>query len=332
MSQLYFIFLSLIFFVTGCITTPTTQIETFAESAAALTESTDSIIEEYNRSTVHAQLRLLKIQHIPGNNNLTIEALSNIKNVFGEDAKKKLSIYRANKAIQNYSKALKALAQAGDRKEITKATVELIGSLQDMETSYQTLIENDKEKLFKKDELGTIGAVIDLIGSTIAEEKRRKALKKIIVEADDHIAMLVKEVNRVIDALNLAEDISSNNIVTISTKITDYNRMVERGEFNGNPEKQYELVLSLWEENQKAIAIPKKIAHLQKSLETISTQHNKIKEEVVHDRFTSEEIIKAVGTLQAMKKRYEEFENAIVTCDDVEVNEDGTPVCKDVTE
>lgn len=331
MRQLSFLFLSVFLLITGCATTPTTQIETFAESTAALTESTDNLIEEYNRSTVHAELRLMKAQHTPGKTNLTIEALSNIKNVFGDDAKKKLAIYRANKAIQNYAIALKALAQAGDRKEITKATVNLIGSLQGMETSYQTLIGNDKKKLFEKDELGTIGAVIDLIGSTIAEEKRRKALKEVIVAADTNIATLVKEVNTVIDTLDLADDIKTNNILTISNKIVDYNRMVENKEFNSNPEKQYELLLSLWEENQKAISIPKKIAHLQKSLEAISTQHSKIKDEVVKDRFTSEEIVKAVGTIQEMKKRYDEFENAIVTCDKVEVNDKGDPVCKDVT-
>jgi len=319
----------------SCATTPLTQIENFAESTAKLTEATDEVIDEYNQATVTEQLQNLKHTHfkpVPGGSAqvlLDIDALAQIKNVFGSDAKKKLSIYRANKAVNDYAKSLKALAEAGEREEISKASVELISSLSELEESIGGLKGDGYQPKLDDEKLGLLGAAIDLIGSEIAEHKRREALKDIITSANPQIKVLMNEVVKQLDKLNYETHLNDYSYAALSRRIMDYNLRVSRGEYSAKPEKQFEDLQKLWKDTQIHVVNSKKFKHLKKSLLAIATEHEKIAQQVKKDKFSSKEIIAAAKTIQAKKKRFDEFKEAIVTCDTVGFDDNNEPVCED---
>ncbi len=324
----------IVFAISGCTSTPLTQIENFAESTAKLTDATDQVIEEYNSVTINEQLQTLKTTHFKTTNPadqrlLSLDELAAIENVYGSDAKKKLSIYRANKSLNDYATAIKALAQAGQRQDISDASVEMVGSLSEMEASLKDLKGADYKPYFDKKKLGSIAATIDLIGSELADSKRKKALKKIITDANPHITQLVDVVVTQLDALNYEMHLNDYSYAALNRRIMDYNNRVARGEYTAKPDKQFEDLLTLWKQTQAHVVNSKKFNHLKVSLRSIASEHEKIALAVSNDQFSSEEIVDAVKNLQDKRKRFDEFKEAIITCDEVGFNSAGEPICKD---
>ncbi len=306
--------------------TSLSQVETFAASAVGLSEATGELIKEYNASTINAGLKNMAVQHHPGGQNLTFEKLESIQAVYGHDSLKKLSIVRANQALKQYSSAVLGLAQAGDRESIAKASAGVVSSLHKFNESHQGLTGR-AEPLIGDSALGHIGAAIDLIGAKIVEKRRRQAIKIIVTKADPHIAALVNELTASIDSLSFVDDIVTNRTLVLSTEIAGFNRRVANEYYRNEPDQRFDDLKSLWESNQELLKTPARVGHLKKALQEVAKQHSVIATEVSEDRFTSDGIMRAIAEIKAMKEQYESFQDAIVGCDKIRVDEDGSVSC-----
>ncbi|WP_027951256.1 hypothetical protein [Haliea salexigens] len=320
-------------FVVACTTTtPLNQIDKFGESTSALTEKTDELITEYNESQVEVALHFKMRTHIPNRNNLQLEDLATIGYLFDGDEKKELAIYKANSSLGAYAKSIRLLAQSGNRADIAKASVSFVSSLDGMQQSYQELLGDKKATFFSDRELGFIAAAIDAVGSAIAEEKKRGALKKIITEADPHIATLIDEIVKQIDQMDYNSQLSTNRSLILQSKITDYNNRVEAGYYATKPDDQYQELFRLWRDAQSVIVTSKEIRNLVEALQEVKKQHAKLAQEVGENRFSSDAVVAAIKDLEKKRKRFEDFEESIVTCDKVKINDEGVPECDESAE
>lgn len=330
----YAVLIAVLIFSSGCSSTPTYQIEAFSSSVESLTKSTDELLTEYNSSTLDAQLTALRGEHVPVNtgddttkNNLSIDRLSTIVNVFDLDTQKKLSIYRANNALKRYADSIGQLASASNRNSVSSASATLVNSLKGMEESYKGLKGDDKASLLEPEALGTFGAIISTIGDAITEAKRKAALKKIITKADPYIHNLTCVIISVLDAADMADDLKTNARLTLEAKIANYNSRVDNGDYRTNQEQQGKDLRAMWDEYQLMAVTEKRLNHLKNSMESIGKQHAVIKEEVTANRFTSQKVMEAVAVIKDMDNRYNLFKNSTISCDKLKINDKGQAIC-----
>ena len=173
---------SSILFISGCASTPTTQISEFGDSTKAITERIDTVIEEYNNTALDRQFTSYASTYKLGKaREFSSDELAKIEKPISVKQKKNLAIYRANKALGGYASSLSLLASAGTRADIDLAAANLYGSIVSINDQYKTIKETDKD-LFDNENLAQTSKIIAAIGNVIVEENSKLTRGETIVD------------------------------------------------------------------------------------------------------------------------------------------------------
>ena len=325
MKKIILMMLGLVF-LSGCASIPTTQIAAFANSTKAITENIDAVIDEYNNTVLDRKFTssaaTFKGSHA---NQLTATELAKITKPITVEQKKKFAIYKANKALGGYATSLSLLASAGSRADIDLASAKLYGSMISINNQYKTIKETKKD-LFNTENMATVSKLIAAIGSVVVEEKRRKAIKGIVVQANPKVALICDEISSQLKTAGIEDGISASRAYTLSEELQEYWLQADdQSKFNWRKSE----VKRLHKLQQDMFNSKLLVQKSQKAIMAVKSAHNILAKELEKDRFTSASIAAAIGRLKELDKHYDDFEDLLLSCKEITNNDKGVLSCDD---
>lgn len=311
--------------LTGCVpTTPTGNIEAFGVSAAGVTDKIDAVISDYKRANIDNEIVKMSDRNIT----YDTDSLDPIKKIIIRDnSAKDFALYKANKALNNYAKSLAELAKAGSRDEIALAAAKLSASLNDMNAQYKTLAEK-QEDILSDEKSSMLSRIVAEITTIYAEAKRAKALKEIIITADDQIQTICKTINAQLLKGVIETRLYTMKETELNAYFNDYNKGVENKSFAAK-KKELDIIYSKYVEMQSSTAT---IAQAQKSITSVMNAHAKLKEELEKDNFNSKEIFKAISDIKELHNSFDDLQELMTSCE-TEIVQDSKKgiICKEKT-
>lgn len=314
--------------IVGCNSIPTTQISAFAESTANVTEKVDTIFTEYNEQFILAQLTSVAGQYQGETESmLTLDIIREIKPSTLVENKKSYAIYQANRALSAYAKALQSLSNAGSKSEMDTASANLYSSIIDINSHYKN-ITNDTNPPFEKDKVGVIASIISSIGQVFAEQKKRQALKDIIIEANPYVSTLCDAMVLYLNEAKFGEVIATSREQTLEEFVLNYDKVVRSAAKPGLAQRMVMItgLTDMMVQRDNAHLITAKAI---KAIGAVKSGHGTITNAVQQDVFTSEAIFKAITNLKDIDNNYNDFRSVLLECDAVKfVAVDGQLKCK----
>ena len=309
-------------FISACASTPTGQIEAFGVAAADVTSKIDTVIMEYNQTNIDNKLAKMAQR----NKKYTTSDLDPIRKILLRDTdKKNFALYQANNALGAYASSLTELATAGSREQMARASVKLNKSLTIMNKNYK-IIKETSEDLLSDEKNAEISRVIAEISSFYAENKRARALKKIIINADSQIQIIGNIINEQLLKNALESRIYSMRGTVLAGYFYDYNKTTDKKSF-ASRKKSLDFIYRQYIEMESTGAT---ILQAQKSITSVMKAHSILKSELEKDQYTSKKIFKSIGEIVTVHKSYEDLEELMVNCETEVVTDDKKGiVCKD---
>ncbi|MCK9638013.1 MAG: hypothetical protein M0R41_17220 [Methylobacter tundripaludum] len=313
-------------FLAGCASTPTTQISAFGNSASAIAGKIDSVIDEYNNAALDRKFTDYAATYNGDKSSLlTSDELGKIDKPIGPEQKKNFAIYKANRALGSYSKALSDLASAGSRVDIDLAAANLYGSISSLNDQYKTIKETDKD-LFDTSKLASFSTLIAAIGSSIVEEKRREAIKGIVTEADPKVSLICDVIIEQLKLAGIEDAIATSRQYILSEELIDYKSRVKTAMPLDERRTEIKRLYSLQQgvSNSKLL-----IQQTQKAVAAVKESHATLANELKEGRFTSAAITSTIGRLKDLEKNYGDFEALLLSCKKIAKNDKGILSCED---
>ncbi len=304
--RIIFVVATTVILLSGCTSTPTGNIEAFGLAAADVTNKIDAVISDYNIANINDKLVVMaqsKKKYVKSD-------FDPIKAVIIRDAdKRNFALYKANNALGGYAKSLSDLARAGSRDELAMVGVKLSKSLKGMDEQYKALAKTDKN-LISDEDSGMISRVIAELSTYYAEQKRGKALKKIIIAADPSVQNIGKIIND-----QLLKGVIEGRLYTmrgneLAGYFDDYNSKANKSSFSDKKktlDKIYEMYIKM--ESTTATVV-----QAQKAISSVMNAHEKLKKNLEKDRFDSKEILQALGDVKTVHKSFDDLEELMKNC------------------
>lgn len=319
-------YLAVAVLLTGCSTTPTTQIAAFGNSTSAISGKVDAVMDEYNDAALQRKFTDYAATYNQSHaSKLTSDELAKINKPITPEQKKTFAIYKANKALGAYSKALSDLATAGSRIDIDLATANLFGSMTSLNEQYKILKETEKD-LFDSEKFAGVSKLIAAIGSAIVEEKRRAAIKGIVIDADHSVSTICDVIIEQLEVAKIEDSISTSRQYVLSEEIIDYKSKLNKDtslEWRRNEIKRlYDLQQGVF--NSKLL-----VQQTVKAMKAVKQAHSTLATELKEDRFTSAAIASTIGRLKDLEKHYDDFEALLLSCKKITKNDKGVLSCDD---
>ncbi|NRA61853.1 MAG: hypothetical protein HRU25_13275 [Psychrobium sp.] len=312
--------------ISGCVSAPTTQISAFANATTAITERIDAVIEEYNNTALNRQF-ISYASSYQGEHaqHFSSDELAKIEKPVTVKLQQSLAIYRANKSLGQYSNSLSLLATSDSRIDIDVAATNLYGAMTSLNAQYKTIKETD-EDLFDTENFAMASTLIAEIGSVIIEEKRRLAIKKIVIAANDKVAVVCDEINNQLKIAGIENNISASRQYILTEEVKEYKSRAKRRTklaWRASEIKRlYELQQAVF--NSKLL-----IQNSQKAILAVKEAHQVLTKELQNDKFTSASITLAIGRLKELDSHYDDFEGLLLSCNNISKNENGVLSCDD---
>jgi hypothetical protein len=310
--------------LTGCASTPTGNIEAFGAAAAGVTEKIDAVISDYNAANINDKLVVMA----ESNKKYVKSDLDPIKKIIIRDAdKKNFALYKANKALGAYAKSLSALAKAGSREELALAGVKLSTSLKGMNQQYKSLAETEKD-LISDENSESISRVISEIATYYVENKRGKALKKIIIASNDSVQTIGKVINE-----QLLKGVIEGRLYTMRSNelagyFADYNSKSSKSTF-AKKKNDLDQIYKKYIIMESSTAT---VVQAQKAITSVMKAHEKLKTELKNDRFSSKSLFAAISNIKTVHKSFDDLEELMKDCKTEIVADEGKGIiCKEVT-
>lgn len=294
--------------LTGCFSkTPTGNIEAFGVSTAGVTAKIDAVISDYKKANIHNEIVKMADRNIT----YDVDSLEPIKKIIIRDIDvKDFALYKANNALNKYAKSLAELAQAGSRDEIALAAAKLSTSLKEMNTQYKTLAETDKD-LLSDEKSSTLSRIVAEVTTVYAERKKAKALKNIILVANEQIQIICKTINEQLLKGTIETRLYTMKETELNAYFNDYNKDVKEKSF-ATKKKELDLIYSKYLEMQASALT---INQAQKAISSVMEAHSKLKEELEKDRFSSKEIFKAISEIKEFHNSFDDLEELMLSCE-----------------
>lgn len=319
-------YLAVALFVSGCATTPSTQISAFGNSTSAIAVKVDSVMDEYNNAALDRQFTAYAATYSGDKAHLlTSDELGKIGKPISPEQRKNFAIYKANNALGAYSKALSDLASAGSRADIDLAAANLYGSISSFNDQYKTL-KNTQDDLFDAKKLAGFSTLIAAIGNTIVEEKRGEAIKGIVIEADPNVALLCDLINEQLKTAGIEDAIAASRQYILSEELINYK---SRAKAPLPLEQSREEIKRLYFLQQAVFNSKLLVQQTQKAITAVKEAHATLAKELKEGRFTSAAIASAIGRLKDLEKHYDDFEAFLLSCRKITKNDKGILSCDD---
>lgn len=312
--------------LSGCATTPTTEIAAFGDSASAVTEKIDAVIAEYNQAALDREFTSYAATYDAKHASfLTREELANITKPISSNQQKGFAIYQANRALGGYAKALAGLAAAGNRADLDFAVANLYGSMSRLNQQYKTLTDSESS-FFDAKQFADISTLVAAIGATIIEEKRREAIKGIVIGADKKIALICDTINEQLEKVKLEDSIAASRQYILTEELKDYKAHLQD---DSALDWRREQIKRLYHLQQAVFNSKLLVQQTKRAVSAIKAAHALLATELEAGRFNGAEIAVTIGRLSALKKHYTDFDEFLLTCNKVTKNRQGILSCDD---
>jgi len=301
---------TLLLFTSGCISHQSaTHVKAFSLATTELSDQTIQIFELTDNSTIDR--KIVEVALLTGNDldKLNQKRIDEIKGILSNDKKAATSIKALN-ALKSYAKAIGDLSSADFKGDIDKASTELYGSLSSLEGTYKEL--TDKELGIKKEDFALFATLIDAIGTTIVEVKRRKAIKEIVVKTDPFVSRVCDEIS---NNIGIKKDIIRLNLSTVySENIESYKKDIKSGEVI-NLEQKIRRIKELMYYSRVYHQSETIFEDIKKAVGKVKKAHNTLYKSVKKDKFTTPELAKEIGDLVSYSKEMRKFYEALLNPD-----------------
>jgi hypothetical protein len=301
----------LLFNLGGCESVSLSQVSQFGTASTELSENAKKAFNSIDQVTVDRQLYSIAADPKSGP---TDSSFNGLFNVAGSDASAKEKGERlklrldALDALSDYSTALKEIVEADASPDIDAASLNLNTSLISLRDTYKKA--SNKESKIDYKTIGLLTTAVNAIGRAITEEKKRSAIKEIVIKADPAVQQT---------ALMISNDLGSNtdlakyayqSLYNTRTSIqTAYN--LERK--SNNFDSRYALLVRAKEINTAANSANEFFGAVSKGSEAIARTHAAMKNTVEQDQFSSADVGRSLAELQKQAKSVREFQNSLVT-------------------
>jgi len=308
--------------ISACASTPTGQIEAFGVAAADVTAKIDTVISDYNQTNIDNKLAKMAQR----NKKYTTSDLDPIRDILIRDSdKKNFALYKANNALGAYASSLTELASAGSREQMARASVKLNKSLNSMNKNYK-IIKGTSDDLLSAEKNAEISRVIAEISSFYAENKRAKALKKIIINSDSQIQLIGEIINEQLLKSALESRIYTMRGTVLAGYFADYNKTTDKKSF-ASRKKSLDFMYRQYIEMQATGAT---ILQAQNAITSVIKAHSVLKSELEKDQYTSKKIFKSIGEIVTVHKSYDDLEALMVNCETEVITDDNKGIiCKE---
>jgi hypothetical protein len=288
--------LALILCFVGC-ASPLNHIGAFSQASADLANTTANSYEFINSSTIDRRLSDIASETNSSPDESTFKGIITDSN---------LAIrIKLLRGIESYAKALGDLASADFRKDIDAASKDLYGSLGDLQKTYS---DATKEELPLSDaDLAVIATAVDAIGTAIAEEKRRSALKTVIIQTDPSIQKAMELVSKEISVIS---EISVANMKAI---FTDQVKAYQHESNKLTYERRIAELNNIRKAHDLAEATSGLFKNVVVSSQKIASAHAALLNAVEADQFTSKELVSEIKELVAFSKSTKEFHDKLLS-------------------
>jgi hypothetical protein len=294
-----FIALVFISLISGCTSTPTGNVEAFGNATKEVTGKIDAVIKEFNEMNISNELTKLA-QHKRA---ITTSSLSPVKDVLiGEADRRSYALYKANRALGTYAEALSGLAKSGSRDEIDLAATKLYASLHSFDEQYKALAGTE-ESLVADEASAGIGKAVAAAGGLYAERKRDQAIKVIVVKADPYVQTIADVIIEEFLKGVIEERIYTMKHTDLSGYIKDYNAVVATASF-GEKRKMLDDIYSRYLDMQSSSA---SVVQAIEAVKQIKKTHSTLSQELAEDKFSSKELVRAIGRLKDLNDHYDDL-------------------------
>jgi len=289
--------------LSGCAVQSATQVKTFTDASGDLVIETRALMSELDDAVIERNLYLLATDDDKLLKTLSVEDLQKIHGIYTTPEGQRAPIIRAMYALQQYSEALGMLSSATLREDIDQAAQNLYGSFSSMGAQYKQL--TDKSMMLDQKTLGVITTLIDGIGIVVVEQKRRKAIKEIVISSDAYVALLADAIHDKIDentgVLKLSYDL------ILRERILSFRKRA----VNMKTETRVRNLRELKQEADYLRAIDAIYETAKEAVIAVKKAHAILRETVSQDKYSSAQLSRAIGDINALKKHMKSFSRAL---------------------
>lgn len=275
----------------GC-ARPTTHISAFSMASEDLAAQAIRGYELLNETTV--QRKIAEVAADP-------ELLPDENTFVGLlEGKESLAIrMMALDYLRAYSAALGDLSTADVRTDIDKASKDLYGALIGLRDTFKK--ETGKDVGIGNEDLAIIATAVDAIGTVIAEAKRRRAIKTIVIKADPAVQNVSKLLR---DEIPIFGEFVKGNLSTIETEmIKSYQRRANKLTFD----HRVKYIQRIRKQHHIANDSENFFKDLGTAADMLGRSHAALRAAVEKNKFTTPELIEQIGELVDFAKSLREF-------------------------
>ncbi|MGN5130061.1 hypothetical protein ACTG13_10485 [Aeromonas hydrophila] len=292
----------------GCGTISLNQVSQFGVASAELNESAKHAFNLIDQVTVDRQLYSIASDIKTGPTDASYNGLFDTGE--GDAQAKKISEHlrlrlEALDALSGYSSALKKIVEAESSADIDSASLELNTSLTELKDRYEA---SQKYSKIDTETINILSTTVNAIGKSVIEERKRTALKAIIIRTDP----VIQET-----AILISRDLGSNTELarytyesisnTRGSIQTAYNLEKKSNSF----ESRYALLLRAKEINTAEKSVPGFFDAVSKGANAIAKTHAAMRKVVEQDQFSSAEIGASLAELKKQAKSVRDFQNSL---------------------
>jgi len=294
----------------GCTSVPSNQIGAFSQSSLAISEQVDAVFDEFNNASLERQFTDVAANY-KGDfaERFNQQLLAQINAPISDEQKRQLAIYRANQSLSQYATALSELSNAAVSQDIDAASIKLYGTFTSFNTQYQLLNGNDKT-LFDNESMATIQAAISAIGNEIIEQKKRRALKTIIMAASANIDNICDVIIEQLAHAGVADGIAASRKYVLLKQIEEYRLLSKKG--SSKLKARTKEVKRLWQLQQALVNTHLLVTVSIDGVKEIQSAHKVLATELAQDIYASVAITNAIGRLQQINKHFKALETSLL--------------------
>jgi hypothetical protein len=283
----------------GCTSVnPTEQVGVFAEATRAYSSQAADAYQDINSVTVERRIADLATE----NNSTTVGSRLVDERPFepfleGADLGTRLELLQG---LGNYAQGLSELTTADFKKEIDAAAQELGGAFKSL--SGTVAAASGGSAPLSDVEAGAVTAAVSAFGNAIAEQKRRAAIKEVVIKFNP----IIQDTSRLLAAgeWSALSDLQGVNYEVLYTEdVKAY--QAEQGKLS-NAQRRQRL-----QEISRSYAAAQSAKHffedLQNSAIAVGTTHQALYDAVSSNRFSSEELANQIADLSSLVQSLSAF-------------------------
>jgi hypothetical protein len=286
--------MAMLLFGYGC-TSSLNHIGAFSQATADLSKQAAAAYAEVNATTIERRINDIAAETGAFPDDATFEAL-----IGGADLRTRIALLEG---IEAYARALSGLSSADFRKEIDAASKDLYGALGQLQSTY-TAIAREPSPL-TSDHFAAIATAVDAIGTRLAEERRREALRTVVIQANPVVQTSMKLFE---EEISMLSGFILSNLDTIYTeKIKAYQRESKTLSFNSRVSRLRDVRLSY----ERMTTTQSLLEKLTKASSKIAEAHQTLYETVLRNQFTSKQLVLAIREVADLAQTIKAFNDKL---------------------